>query len=249
MQPFRVGTIVRSAGLLRRGKIAAVSALVLVALPATAVEVDYTGEVLSDYRFRGISISDRKPILDASVEASSGSWFAGIEAISAARVRSPSRAPRRNAEIDLSAGWSRSLGLLKPSVGAIAYLHPGGGEAVNGEVFASLAGALGPATLTIGANYAPDQNEARGGNFYIFTHSAVSVPGTPLTVRARIGREAGAFAGGQPKLDWLGGVEARVFRVVTVGLDYVGNDLPPASSGRTRRNRDDGVVTRAGVHF
>ena len=147
----------------------------------------------------------------------------------------------------MSAGWSRSLGLLTPSAGAIAYLRPGGGAA-SGELFAALAGALGPATLTVGANVAPGQGAAPGGNLYLFTRAAAGVPGTPLTLRASVGRERGGFVGGGTKIDYSGGVAARLFRVVTLGLDYVGNDRPSVP-GRLGRNRSDGVVVRAGVRF
>jgi len=213
--------------------------------------VDFSGNaaVVSDNRFRGLSLSDQHPVATATVEASSGPWFVGAEAVSSARVRSPIRIPRRNAEVDVSGGWTRSLGLVTPTVGVIAYLHPGGGEAANGEVFASLAGAIGPATVTLGANYAPDQRAVRGGNLYLAAAAAVAVPTTPLTVRASVGRERGGFAGVRTKIDWSAGVEARVLRIVTLGIGYVGNDLPRVAAVGTRRNRSDGVVVRAGVSF
>lgn len=218
-------------------------------VPAAAVTVDATAEVVSDYRFRGVSLSDRQPVVEGSVAGLAGPWFAGVEVISASRVRSPYRPSRIDAEVDVSAGWSRSFGLLTPTAGVIAYLRPGGGEAANGEVFASLAGALGPATVTAGANYAPDQAAAHGGNLYLYTRAAVGIPATPLTLRASVGRERGALAGGATKVDYATGVEARVLRVVTLGVDYVGNDRPTVGPGRVERNRENGVVVRAGVRF
>ncbi|MBV8971761.1 MAG: hypothetical protein JO290_05670 [Sphingomonadaceae bacterium] len=222
------------------------------AAPVAAAEVSVAGDVLSDYRFRGVSLSDRQPVADGTLSGQAGPWFAGVEAISSSRGRYA--VETRSAEVDLSAGWSRSFGLLTPSVGAIGYLHPGG-EAANGEVFASLAGALGPATLTLAANYAPDQGAAPGGNLYLQARAAAAIPTTPLTLRAAVGREAGAFAGfrasgtGGVKTDWRAGVEARVLRVVVLGLDYVGNDLPRIAPGRLQKNREDGVVARVGVRF
>ncbi len=238
-----LGPIVRR---LCRGVVAGGVAL---AGPVAAVTLDASADVVSDYRFRGVSLSDRQPVVEGSVEGLAGPWFAGVEAISASRTRSPYRPSAIDAEVDVSAGWSRSVGLLTPAAGVIAYLRPGGGEAANGEVFASLAGALGPATLTVGGNYAPGQAAAHGGNLYLFTRAAAGIPGTPLTLRAAVGREAGAFAGGRTKLDYRGGVEARVARVITLGLDYVGNDLPTTGPGRVERNREDGFVVRAGVRF
>lgn len=224
----------------------AASVAALMVSPASAVTLDGAAELLSDYRFRGVSLSDRQPVVDASLEAAQGSWFAGVEAISASRFRSPDRIARQDAESDVSGGWSRAIGLLTPAVGAIAYVHPGG-QAALGEGFASLAGAIGPATLTIGANYAPAQAAAHGGNLYTFVRATSGIPSTPLTLRLAAGREAGALAGGRVKLDWSGGVEVQVAKVVTLGLAYVGNDLPRV--GPFARNRANGVVVRAGVRF
>ncbi len=230
-----------------------ISALVSGLAAPAAAQVSVSADGLSDYRFRGVSLSDRQPVADASVTGVAGAWFAGVEAISSSRGRFA--VATRSAEVDLSAGWSRSLGLLTPSVGAIAYLHPGG-EAANGEVFASLAGALGPATVTLAANYAPDQGAAPGGNLYLQARAAAGIPTTPLTLRVAVGREAGAFAGTRlapgpvrTKIDWQAGIEARFLRFVVVGLSYVGNDLPTIAPGRLQRNREDGVVTRIGVRF
>ena len=245
------------ASLFRRPGRALFAASVAFATPAAAltipgvaaVTLDASADVVSDYRFRGVSLSDRQPVVEGSVDAGLGAWFAGVEVISASRVRSPYRPTRADAEVDVSAGWSHSFGLLTPAAGVIAYLHPGGGEAVNGEVFASLAGALGPATLTAGANYAPPEAAAHGGNLYLFTRAAAGIPGTPLTLHTSVGRERGAFAGDAVKTDWSAGVEVRVLRVVALGVDYVGNDRPTVGPGRVERNRENGFVVRAGVRF
>lgn len=225
-----------------------IMAAIVAITPAAAATLTASADLVSDYRFRGVSLSDRAPVGDATAAISAGAWTAGIEAITGTRTRSLDAALHRNAEIDLSAAYSRSLGLLTPSVGAIGYLHPGGGSSV-GEVFASVAGALGPGTLTVGANLAPAQGGARGGNLYLFAGAAAGIPLTPLTLHARIGREAGVLAGGARKIDYAGGVEARVARILVLGLDYVGSDLPTVGPGRLLRNREDGIVVRAGVRF
>ncbi len=230
------------------------AALIAATAPVAAADLSGSAEVVSDYRFRGLSLSDRQPVAEGSIELTTGPWFAGAEALSASRVRSPYRPTRIDAEVDVSAGWSRSFGLLTPTAGAIAYLHPGGGEPAIGELFASVAGALGPATLTVGGNYAIAQVAARGGNLYLFAHAAAGIPRTPLTVRATVGRERGALTGGAigvgtTKLDYSVGVEARVLRIVTLGLEYIANDLPTVGPGRLQANRANGIVLRARVSF
>lgn len=215
---------------------------------AAAVEIDGSATLASDYRFRGLSLSDGHPVVEASVEASlAAGWFAGAEVVSASSIRSAVRLPRRDAEVDLSAGWSRSLGLLTPAAGVIGYLHPGGGEALDGEVFGTLEGALGPATLTVGANYAPDQSVVPGGNFYVFTRARVGIPATPISLKASVGREAGAFARGS-KIDYSIGADIHV-GFVTVGIAYVGNDLAADAAPFDRRARRNGVVGTVTARF
>ena len=225
------------------------SVAVLGAAPCAAVTVDGSLDVVSDYRFRGVSLSDRQPVAEGTVDLQAGSWFAGAEVITASRARSPYQMTRANAELDVSTGWTRAVGLLTPAAGVIVYLRPGGGEPAIAEGFASLAGALGPATVTAGANYAPAQAAARGGNLYLFTKASVAIPATPLTLHAAVGRERGALDGGATKVDYAGGIEARVVRFITLGVDYIGNDLPTAGPGRVVRNRENGFVVRAGVRF
>lgn len=215
---------------------------------ATAVEIDGSATLASDYRFRGLSLSNGHPVAEVGVEASvAAGWFAGAEVISDASIRSPVRLPRRNAEVDLSAGWSRSLGLVTPAVGVIGYLHPGGGEAANAEVFGSLEGALGPATLTVGANYAPDQSAVPGGNFYTYVRARAGIPGTPVTLKASVGREAGAYARGA-KIDYSIDADVHV-RFVTIGLAYVGNDLRTALPPLDRRATRNGIVGTVTARF
>ena len=80
-------------------------------------------------------------------------WFGGVEAVSSSRGRFDTAT--HSAEVDCRLGGAAARPADAERRGD--RLSPPGGEAANGEVFASLAGALGPATLTVAANYAPDQ--------------------------------------------------------------------------------------------
>lgn len=222
-------------------------ALVAFGGPAAAAEVDASATLVSDYRFRGVSLSGADPAAEASLTATTtAGWFAGVEGVATARSRDLRRPTGRTAEIDTSAGWSRSLGLLTPSAGVIGYLYAGAGNPSAVELFGSVAGALGPATVTLGANYAPDQAGAAGSNLYTFVRAAVGVPATPVTVTASVGREAGRFALGRTKLDYGAGVEIRVSKL-TLSARYVGNDLPRSVVAFTRHGTGDTIV--GGVSF
>lgn len=202
--------------------------------------------LLSDYRFRGVSLSDRQPVAEASGLASTASgWFAGVEGIAIARPRDLRSS--RTAEVDLSAGWSRPLGLLTPTAGVIGYVYPGRrGSVIEG--FGSLAGALGPATLIVGANYAPDQAAVAGGNLYVYARASVGIPLTPVTLRAAAGCERGGFDGGRAKMDYRAGADVRVW-IVTLGLDYVGNDVPRTVTQALRHDSGNAIVGSVTLAF
>lgn len=233
--------------LLRRGNTAATIIVLLAATRAAAVEVDGSAALLTDYRSRGVSLSDRQPVADASLQAGVGGWFAGVEAVSTARPRDLRRDRGTDAEVDLSAAFSRAIGLLTPSAGVIAYLYPRHGPA-QVEVFGSVAGALGPATVTVGANYAPDQAGVAGGNLYTYARASVGVPATRVTLKAQVGREAGAFDLGRTKIDYSAGADYRLGHV-TIGVRYVGNDVPRTVAPFIRHATADTVVGSVTLTF
>lgn len=224
-----------------------VALLVALATPAAAVEIDGSAALMTDYRSRGVSLSDRQPVADVSVQASASGWFAGAEAVSTSRPRDLRRDRGTDAEVDLSAGYSRSLGLLTPTAGAIAYVYLRHGP-TQVEVFASLAGSLGPATVTLGANYAPAQAGVAGGNLYTYAKASIGIPLTPVTVKAQVGREAGAFDLGRTKIDYSAGVDAR-FGIATIGAKYVGNDVPRSVAPFIRHAAADTIVGSVTLAF
>lgn len=251
MHEVAVRTRLSAQPLLRPGNtirtICATVAFLVASGPARAVEIDASAALLSDYRSRGVSLSDRQPVADASVQAGLAGWFAGAEAVSTSRPRNLRRDRGTDAEVDLSAGYSRTIGLLTPSAGVITYLYPRHGPA-EAEVFGALAGSLGPATVTLGANYAPDQAGVAGGNLYTYAKAAVGIPLTPVTVKASVGREKGAFDLGRTKIDYSAGADYRR-GVITVGVKYVGNDVPRNVAPFIRHATADTVVGSVTLAF
>jgi uncharacterized protein (TIGR02001 family) len=221
--------------------------IVASAAPVHAVEIDGSAYLASDYRSRGVSLSDRQPVVGGNLEATTSGWFAGAEVVTTARPRDLRRDRGTDAEVDLSAGYSRSIGLLTPSAGVIAYLYPRHGP-TEVEVFGALAGSFGPATVTLGANYAPAQAGVAGGNLYTYAKASVGIPLTPVTVKASIGREAGAFDLGRTKLDYSAGVDVRI-SIITLGAKYIGNDVPRAVVPFIRHAAADTLVGSVTLAF
>ena len=103
-----------------------------------------------------------------------------------------------NVEADVYAGYAGEAGPVDYEVGAIAYLYPGGDGTGNVyEGTGSLAYTFGPATARLKANYAPDQENLAGDNFYLSAEARVGIPTTPFTLFAQVGRERGSFYGAQ----------------------------------------------------
>lgn len=176
---------------------------------------------VSDYRFRGISLSDEKPAIQGSVEVGhSSGFYAGIWSSS---LSGPGSA---DAEIDLYGGWTKALGATTVDVGVLGYVYPGGSNLDYYEVYGSAGWTLGPATATIGVNYAPDQkNVADTDNLYVYGDLGAGIPNTPMTLKAHLGYEDGGFAGPDgDKLDWSLGAEYKL-GFVTLGASYVDTDI------------------------
>ncbi len=206
-------------------------------------DLSSTVSVVSDYRFRGISLSNRKPAVQASIDIEhksglyAGVWASNIARYGGARV-----------EVDLSAGWRQSLGPVDLDIGGMMYLYPGGNGVNYGEVYGFAGKTIGPVQLRAGIVYAPSQrNIGSTDNLYLTTDASLGIPGTPITLNGRLGYEDGAFGGVDGnKWDWgLGGeYNAAPF---TIGLQYVDTDVrvrhDPDRSGKA------GLVASASVEF
>lgn len=237
---------------LRRAALAAFVSTVFAAAPALAQEpaeeaaddgafdITVTGTVVSDYRFRGVSLSDRDPAAQGSVDITIRGFYAGVW------VSSISRFADTHVEADLYAGYAGTAGPIEYEVGAIAYLYPGGDGTGNVyEATGSLAYTLGPATAKLKVNYAPDQENLAGDNLYLSAEGRVGIPGTPFTIVGQFGRERGSFYG--RKHDWSFGAEF-TRGPFTASLAYVDTDLNGVTSGLGRNVRS-GIVATASFEF
>jgi uncharacterized protein (TIGR02001 family) len=191
----------------------------------TFPKISGSAAFVSDYRFRGISFSDRDPAVQASIQLTTkpgffiGAWGSSIAEFNGSTT-----------EIDVYGGWSGPLGPLTATVGIYGYLYPGGTDTDVVELYGTLAGSFGPATLTVGLNWAPEQDNLATSSRYAFASLAVGIADTPLTMKATLGHERGALVvdgSGQTtqKLDYLVGVDL-AFKGLVFGAAYVGNDMP-----------------------
>jgi uncharacterized protein (TIGR02001 family) len=246
-------------------KIALVLASLAIATPALAQEEDtgvatgpltVSGSVglVSDYRFRGVSQTDKEMAIQGGVTVTHesgiyvGTW--------ASNLAGWGTFGGSNMELDVFGGYAFPIGDgAKLDVGLTWYMYPGGSDNTDFvEPYVKLSGDVGPVSLLAGVAYAPKQ-EALGNfsntpfsagqsedNLYIWGDAAVGIPGTPLKLKGHLGYSNGnpglgpngtSLAPTGSYLDWLIGAEAAV-GPVTLGVSYVDTDISNAEAAYIR---------------
>jgi uncharacterized protein (TIGR02001 family) len=173
---------------------------------------------VSDYRFRGVSLSDKdfaiQPYL--TVKHESG-FYVGVWGSNLAENAGD------DVEVDLYAGFSGGDAVTY-DIGATYYVYPGVSAFNYVEFTGKLGTTVGPATIGGQVSYVPSQdNTGNSDNIYVATNAAVAIPNTPLTVTGSVGLEDGAFTAGSSKLDWSLGLSA-ASKGFTLGVAYVDTD-------------------------
>ena len=216
----------------------------------SGVDVSGTLSFTSDYRFRGISQTDIAPAIQPSLQIDTAAgFFAGVWGSNVSDFNGATT------EIDLSAGWGGTLGAFDTSFGVLAYLFPGGRGTDIVELFGTAGFTLGPASATLGLNWAPEQANLDRANRYAHATVSAAIPGKALRLRASLGHETGGLplrrsAGTAGKWDWQLGADITL-PSLTIGVAYVGTDLPSRDAQGNRANRlgRDGVVLKLSAFF
>lgn len=160
------------------------------ARPAFARDVSAEVAIVTDYRFRGLSLSDHMPVIQGGIGVEQDGWQAQLWG----STRVDGDAEGR--EIDLYLGRAGSLGTLGYEAGARAYFVRGAPAYL--EVTAQFSRELGPVQIATELNYAPAQS-GLGDNLYGAATLSVA-PFAGLTLSGRAGIEDSAAYG--PKSDW-----------------------------------------------
>ncbi|ADM10338.1 hypothetical protein PB2503_11464 [Parvularcula bermudensis HTCC2503] len=208
--------------------LAASSALVSSLAVASAQDSswDVSGNVAftSDYRFRGVSLSDNSFAVQGGFDAAHASGFyAGTWASS---LDGDSGVPT---ELDLYAGygWTTADG-VSFDIGLLGYFYPDAApdDFDYYEPYASVGTTIGGADLGLGVAYAPEQNALDDDNIYFYSSADFALsPAVGLSLG--LGYEDGPF--GDEKLDYS----------VGVGTSASGLDVSVAFIGFTQED-DDG---------
>ncbi|MBK6706588.1 MAG: hypothetical protein IPG54_03535 [Sphingomonadales bacterium] len=169
--------------------------------------------VVSDYRFRGVSLSDKdfavQPTLTVSHESG---FYVGVWGSNLAEN------PGDDVEVDLYAGFAGGDAVTY-DLGVTYYMYPGVSSFNYAEIIGKVGTTVGPATIGGVLAYAPSQDgTGNTDNVYVGTTATIALPESPISITGSFGYEDGAF--GNDKLDWSLGLTAEVSGF-TLGASYV----------------------------
>ena len=219
----------------------------------SAITVSGGATVVSDYRFRGISQTDKRFALQGSVGVSHSSglyatvWGSSIDDYVANGA---------DAELDLILGYKTTVGATTLDGGILYYYYPGSGgvDSDFAEFFLSASHTFGIASAKLTAAYAPKQSaltigDGKEDNLYLAGDLSVAVPETPVSLTAHLGHSFGPsyLTIGDEYTDWSLGASVAV-KNLSFGLSYVDTDKSLISpSGRNISKA--GIVASVGVSF
>jgi uncharacterized protein (TIGR02001 family) len=205
--------------------------LVMLAAPAMAMAAEPTGwsvdgelGIVSDYRFRGLSLSDKDPAVQAGVTGSSANGlYASVWGSTIDEYGAGADGKGATLEVDYTLGWAFEVSGVSVDAAVSRYTYPGGEDVAYFELPVSVSRDWNDWAATLGAAYAPSQKAlGHGDNRYVFAKLAWARSSAPFDVAVQVGHESGAFAPGG-KWDWSVGVTHRIANV-ELGLSLVDSD-------------------------
>lgn len=222
------------------------------AAPAAAADlgagfsVNGGSTVVSDYRFRGISQTDKHFAIQGtfSIGHTSGFyatvWGSSIDDYIAAGA---------DAELDLIVGYKHSFGDTTVDGGLLYYFYPGGCCDIPtdfAEPYISVSHPFGPVTAKATAAYAPKQKALSIGNgkednLYLAGDLSYAIPKTPVSLTAHLGHSFGPSYPtiGDEYTDWSLGASVTKGNF-SAGLSYV-------DTGKSLYSPDGKNISKAGV--
>lgn len=215
------------------------------------VELSANVAIVSDYRFRGVSLSDGDIAIQGGIDLGLpagfylGTWASSID---------EDTVGYGHTELDIYAGWSGEFGVVSTDIGLIYYVYPnaGAGNFDYVEAYGSVGAALGPLETTFGVAYAPEQSSLGDqDNLYVYVEAGAGIPGTPVSVTGHIGYTDGflTYTTNGEAFDYSIGLESAIPGTpVSLGVAFVGVEgdglLDPGGTFT-----DDGIVLSLSASF
>ncbi len=237
--------------------------MLVMATPALAQEADNADAIkvagsvtmASDYRFRGVSQSDKAMAIQGGLTVTHESGF--YVGTWGSNLSGWGTFGGSNMELDIFGGYAKTIGNVTVDAGLTWYMYPNGADNTDfAEPYIKLSGTAGPVSLLAGVAYAPKQQalgnysntpQSKGqtqDNLYLWGDASAPIPGTPLKLKGHLGYSKGnpglgpngtSVAPTGKYFDWLLGAEAAV-GPVTLGVSYIDTDISVAKSAYLQPN-------------
>lgn len=229
--------------------------------PAFAQEEEASGpfslsggiSVTSDYRFRGVSLSNEKVEVQSTLTLSHesgfyvGAWGSGL----------PDSPAFGKYELDLYGGFATEIASgTKVDLGVTYYTYPGsrdGGAPTDYfEGIGKLTHDIGPVSVTGLVAYAPKQNSlGDDDNIYLNLGAGFGIPDSPVTLTAGLGYTDGSLglvAADGNYLDWSVGASFAA-GPLTFSAQYIDTDVKKTGVKALDTLYDPTVVFTLGASF
>ena len=207
--------------------------------PASPFTITGGATLTSDYRFRGISQTNKRFAVQGTLGVAHssglyvGTWGSSIDDYVA---------NGGDQEIDLYGGYKKTFNGTTMDVGLLYYYYPGSGG-INSDFFepyANLSHSFGPLGVKVGGNFAwkqhglsygPDDREA---GIYGYAEASGAIPNTGLTVTGHLGHsfQRNFITGGTHITDWSV-TAAYTWKALTFSAAYVDTNKTLFSGGET----------------
>ena len=206
------------------------------AAPASPFTVTGGATLTSDYRFRGISQTNKRFAIQGTLGVSHesgfyvGTWGSSIDDYVAGGS---------DQEIDLYAGYKKTYAGTTVDSGVLYYYYPGsgGGNSDFFEPYINASHSFGPVGVKVGGNFAwkqhglayidPDSLKVhdRSTGLYGYGELSAAVPNTGVTITGHLGRsfKDNYITFGQHYTDWSA-TAAYTWKALTFSAAYVDTD-------------------------
>jgi uncharacterized protein (TIGR02001 family) len=230
-----------------------------------AITINGTATLVSDYRFRGVSQTDKNFAVQGSLTLTHESgfyvsvWGSSVDSYVTASLAG-------HQEIDIIGGFKKTVGGTTFDIGALYYFYPKtkfAGDVSSSdfiEPYLAISHTFGPVTAKGTVNWAPkqkalslDQVGPSKSNVYLAGDLSAAIPGTPISLSAHLGHNFGPSwlatdsTGKKEYSDW--GLGASVtWKALTLGVQYVDTDAKFVSLSGSNVSKG-GIVGSIGVSF
>jgi uncharacterized protein (TIGR02001 family) len=213
----------------------------------SAISITGGVTVVSDYRFRGVSLSNEQPTLQGTITATHKSGFyAGVWGSGLA-----SGTPYGGTEIDIYGGWSGDVAGVTVDANVTQYTYPNQDGTVPVdylELLGSVSKDVGPVNAKVGVGFVPKQSGyGNASAFYVYNDYAIGIPNTPFKLKAHGGFNKSDFNADNKAFDYSVGVDA-TWKALTLGVSYVNTTVKPRATRETL-GADGAVLFSLGAAF